>query len=109
MTGVHTAPALEGQGRAGFGVYLKPQLFNLLRGIGLDVSYHRGQGDLLYYRDGQGGEVEVLDLVGGYGSLLLGHAHPALVAEAQRVLAGGRPMHAQGSVREPAGRLARLP
>jgi 4-aminobutyrate aminotransferase-like enzyme len=49
----------------------------------------------------------VLDLVGGYGSLLFGHHHPALVAEAQRLLVEGRPIHSQGSRHDLAGRLAR--
>lgn len=85
----------------------KPRLNGLLRTLRLDVCYHRGEGDHLYYHDAAGREVEVLDLVGGYGSLLLGHSHPALVAEAGRILLSGRPMHAQGSRRELAGRLAR--
>ena len=109
--GKHTADpplsAAEAESRDGFGRHLKPRLFELLQAIGLDVVYRRGEGDYLYYRDQQGREVEVLDLVGGYGSLLLGHSHPALVAEAQRFLASARPIHGQGSVREPAGRLAR--
>lgn len=84
----------------------KPRLQALLDTLHLNVSYERGQGDHLYYRDEEGAEVAVLDLVGGYGSLLLGHAHPVLVAEAQRVLASGRPMHVQGSRRELAAQLA---
>jgi len=89
------------------GQHHKPQLLNLLRSIGLDVIYHRGEGDLLYYHDERGREVEVLDFVGGYGSLLLGHSHPAIVAEAQKLLFDKRPIHVQGSVRECAGQLAR--
>jgi 4-aminobutyrate aminotransferase-like enzyme len=85
--------------------HFKPRLQQLLRALGVDVAYERGQGNHLYHRDDQGREIEVLDLVGGYGSLLLGHAHPALVAEAQRLLATGRPVHAQGSRREYAARL----
>src|SRR5258708_2836595 len=88
-------------------IHLKPRLARLLQAIGLDIVYERGAGDHLYYRDELGLEVEVLDLVGGYGSLLLGHSHPVLVTEAQRLLAEGRPMHAQGSVREYGERLAR--
>ncbi|MGE5192468.1 MAG: aminotransferase class III-fold pyridoxal phosphate-dependent enzyme, partial [Deltaproteobacteria bacterium] len=88
-------------------VHLKPRLVQFLQAIGLDVIYERGAGDSLYYRDDFGREIEVLDLVGGYGSLLLGHSHPALVSEAQRLLAGGRPIHAQGSIREYGQRLAR--
>ena len=84
----------------------KPGLMSLLRSIGLDVEYHRGDGDLLYYHDGDGREVEVLDLVGGYGSLLLGHNHPELLAEATHFLASGRPNHAQCSIRAGAERLA---
>ena len=88
--------------------HFKPRLQGLLTTLGLDVAYERGAGDHLYFRDAAGREIEVLDLVGGYGSLILGHAHPALVAEAQRLLASGRPMHAQGSRREYAGRLAEV-
>jgi acetylornithine/succinyldiaminopimelate/putrescine aminotransferase/predicted amino acid dehydrogenase len=86
--------------------HFKPRLNDLLRTLRVDVHYERGKGDALFFRDWTGAEIEVLDLVGGYGSLLLGHAHPALVAEAQRLLACGRPMHAQGSVRAHAARLA---
>jgi acetylornithine/succinyldiaminopimelate/putrescine aminotransferase/predicted amino acid dehydrogenase len=87
--------------------HFKPRLNALLRSLRIDVSYERGAGDFLYYRNSDGREVEVLDLVGGYGALLLGHAHPALVTEAQRLLGAGVPFHAQGSRREPAARLAR--
>src|SRR5262245_2452434 len=74
--------------------------------MGLDVTFERGEGDTLLYRDADGLEIEVLDLVGGYGSLILGHAHPALVREAQRLLSSGRPVHAQGSRQEYSERLA---
>lgn len=87
--------------------HFKPRLNQLLHTLRLDVSYERGVGDHLYYRDQQGHEIEVLDLVGGYGSLLLGHAHPELVAEAQGLLLSGRPVHAQGSRRDYAAQLAR--
>ncbi len=91
----------------GGGCHFKPRLNRLLHSLRLDVSYERAQGDHLYYLDHQGREIEVLDLVGGYGSLLLGHAHPELQAEAQRLLLNGRPVHAQGSRREYAMQLAR--
>jgi acetylornithine/succinyldiaminopimelate/putrescine aminotransferase len=63
-----------------------PALTGLLRLLALDVAYHRAAGDCVYHRDDGGDEVEVLDVVGGYGTLLLGHAHPQLVAEAARWL-----------------------
>ncbi len=100
-------PASEPDPARPVAAHFKPRLRELLGALRLDVAYERGQGDHLYYRDPAGAEVEVLDLVGGYGSLLLGHAHPVLVAEAQRLLAAGRPMHAQGSRRGPAEQLAR--
>ncbi len=87
--------------------HFKPRLQQLLHTLRLDVSYERGAGDHLYYRDHAGREIEVLDLVGGYGSLLLGHSHPALVSEAQRLLSSGRPIHSQGSRRDSATQLAR--
>src|SRR5262245_7133876 len=84
---------------------IKPQLCGLLDLLRIGVVFDRGKGDYLYHRrDGE--EVAVLDLVGGYGSLLFGHHHPALVAEAQRLLIEGRPIHSQGSRHALAGRLA---
>jgi len=92
--------------RTGADGRFKPRLNSLLRTMGLDITFERGEGDTLFYRDTTGQEIEVLDLVGGYGSLLLGHAHPALTREAQRLLSSGRPLHAQGSHQEYSGRLA---
>jgi len=83
-----------------------PRLSKLLQALRLDVVYHRAAGDFVFYRDENGIETEVLDLVCGYGSLLLGHSHPALVAEAQQFLSSGRPLHVQGSMREGACQLA---
>jgi acetylornithine/succinyldiaminopimelate/putrescine aminotransferase/predicted amino acid dehydrogenase len=83
------------------------RLSGLLRAVGLDVAYERAAGDWLIHRGPDGRPVRVLDMVGGYGVLLLGHNHPALVAEAQRLLASGVPIHVQGSDRPTAERLAR--
>src|SRR4051794_28612871 len=93
----HSAQATRPENSAS---HFKPGLNQLLATLRMDVSYERGRGDHLYYRHATGREVEVLDLVGGYGSLLLGHAHPTLVAEAQRLLSSGRPNHTQGSRRD---------
>lgn len=84
----------------------KPKLRDLLRTLKLDVTFDRGEGSWLFYHDEAGREIRVLDLVGGYGSLLLGHNHPALVSEAQSLLETGRPFHVQGSVRAYAEKLA---
>ena len=87
--------------------HLKPRLLELLGTLRMDVAYHRAAGNHLHYRDTRGREIAVLDMLGGYGSLLLGHAHPDLVAEAARLIASGQPQHAQISRRESALRLAR--
>lgn len=86
--------------------HVKPQLARLLRAAGLDVSYTRAAGNSLFHRDEHGEEVEVLDLLGGYGSTILGHHHPAIVARAQQLLAEGVPVHAQFSLRARSGELA---
>lgn len=86
---------------------LKPRVRRLLRAFAMDVAYRRGQGNSLWYNAPDGREVEVLDLVGGYGALLFGHNHPALVAEAQQILGNCFPNHVQGSRRDAAESLAR--
>jgi len=96
----------ETSGREAFGTHLKPHLAKLLSAIGLDLVYSRGQGDYLYFRDAEGQEQQVLDMLGGFGASLFGHNHPALVQRAKEVLETGRPFVAQGSVRSYAGLLA---
>ncbi len=94
--------------RGDYARYVKPRLMELLEVIGLDRIYVRGEGDRLWHRDeGAGGEVEVLDLLGGYGASLLGHNHPEVLARAKELLDAKVPFHAQASCRGQAGRLAR--
>lgn len=86
--------------------FLKPELHRRLEALGVDLAYGRARGDHLY-REENGTEVAVLDLVGGFGATLLGHNHPELVATLEDALERERPFLSQGSVREEAGRLAR--
>lgn len=79
----------------------------LLDAAGLLVEYARAEGDRLYMDDGDGGEVEVLDLVGGFGSSLLGHHHPEIRRVVESCLDAKRPVHAQGSRRRFASELKR--
>lgn len=90
-----------------YGRYSRPALMRRLEACRLDVAYHRAAGDLLLTRDDAGREVEVLDMVGGFGVGLLGHNHPALVDTLRAALDAGAPFHAQGSTRAAAGRLCR--
>jgi acetylornithine/succinyldiaminopimelate/putrescine aminotransferase/predicted amino acid dehydrogenase len=92
-------------GAAAFAEHVKPLLAARLRAIGLDVAYQRARGDRLYYRDETGVELEVLDLVGGFGASLFGHNHPALVARAIELLQSEVPVQAQASLRPATGLL----
>jgi acetylornithine/succinyldiaminopimelate/putrescine aminotransferase/predicted amino acid dehydrogenase len=93
--------------RSAFRQYVKPRVAELLAAVGLDVVYHRAQGDYLFYRGNDGKEVRVLDLLGGFGASLFGHNHPYLMARAKEALAEQRPFNAQASVRGRAGLLGR--
>ncbi len=84
---------------------VKAKVSDLLKLLKMDVVYDRAEGDWLYFQK-DGREIKILDLVGGFGSLLLGHNHPELVAEAKRLLEKGAPIHVQGSQRSQAGLLA---
>ncbi|MCZ7458829.1 aspartate aminotransferase family protein [Streptomyces sp. WMMC940] len=75
----------------------EPHLAGWLSSLGLGVEYIRSQGNTLFYRDDQGAEIPVLDLVGGYGSAILGHNNPEIVAYAKSLLDQGTPIHAQFS------------
>ncbi|MEU9418211.1 aminotransferase class III-fold pyridoxal phosphate-dependent enzyme [Streptomyces sp. NPDC051000] len=77
--------------------YAEPFLLGVLASGGLDAEYVRGEGNTLYLRDEDGREIPVLDYVGGYGSLMLGHNHPGINAYAKELLDAGTPVHAQFS------------
>ncbi|MEU0940397.1 aminotransferase class III-fold pyridoxal phosphate-dependent enzyme [Embleya sp. NPDC005971] len=77
--------------------YAEALLTGLLGTFGLDIEYVRADKNTLYYLDETGTEVPVLDLVGGWGSLMLGHNHPEIVAYAKELLDTGWPVHSQHS------------
>jgi len=87
--------------------YVRPRLGELMRCAKLDREYIGGEGDRLQWRDGprQG---TVVDFVGGFGTTLLGHRHPDVVAAARRLIDGASVLLAdQGAERRPEGDLAR--
>jgi acetylornithine/succinyldiaminopimelate/putrescine aminotransferase/predicted amino acid dehydrogenase/acyl-coenzyme A synthetase/AMP-(fatty) acid ligase len=86
--------------------FLNPYVGRMLSGLKLDVAYHRARKDSLFMlKDGR--EIEVLDLVGGYGSNLLGHDNDDLKEAVVSFLAsGGVPLASQGSIQTHAGNLA---
>ncbi|MFD0200267.1 MULTISPECIES: aspartate aminotransferase family protein [Saccharothrix] len=75
----------------------EPTMLDLLSQYGLDVEYVRSSGNTLYARRPDGSERAVLDFAGGYGSVLLGHSNPELVALARELLERQTPIHAQFS------------
>src|SRR5258706_15842521 len=86
--------------------FVKPRLAESLAVMGLDVIYHRAKGNFVYAHDESGQEIEILDMVGGNGSLLFGHNHPRVIADQREALASGMIVHAQLSIRREAGLLA---
>lgn len=81
-----------------------------ISGIGLDPHYVRAEGNSLWaaHRDGSGERTEVVDFVCGYGSLLLGHNNPEIVAYATEVLGAGTPIHSQFSRRPEANKVTEV-
>lgn len=75
--------------------YLKPGLASILKKLELNKHFTRAKGNYLYYLDSQNQEVEVIDFVGGYGSLILGHNHPVFVDYAIELLRKNIPIHSQ--------------
>ncbi|MGW1373617.1 aminotransferase class III-fold pyridoxal phosphate-dependent enzyme [Streptomyces sp. NPDC002446] len=96
---------------SGFARYARPEFARLFRALNLDVIYRAGQGDHLTREapDGAGhadSTDQVLDLVGGAGSSLFGHNHPALLEVARRCFDEQTPFNAQASIRPGAAELA---
>jgi len=54
--------------------HLNEQLVRVLKTIGYDVGFQKGQGQYLFDRDG----VRYLDLLSGFGVFAIGRNHPAL-------------------------------
>ncbi len=92
--------------KSDFGAYTRPMMYDLLKTLRLDIEYNRGAGDYLYYKNESGEEVSVLDLAGGFGATILGHNHPEIKKVIKKCVDREIPMHAQGSIRESAGKLA---
>ena len=86
----------------GYRTEARAALARAMRAMALDASYESADGDYLVRDDGG----RVLDLVGGFGTTLFGHNHPALTAALRRALDEGVAVQAQGSIRRRAGLLA---
>src|ERR1700690_3806672 len=85
--------------------YVRPRVAKLLKLLKLDLVYTHALGDELDYFDGFRYRT-VLDLLGGYGSTMLGHNHPELKRALKTALDRNIPVHAQASIRTGATEIA---
>src|SRR3979409_1647133 len=82
--------------------YLNEQLVLVLKTIGYDVGFQKGQGQYLYDRAGD----RYLDLLSGFGVFAIGRNHPALREALKSVLDSDLPNLVQLDVSTLAGVLA---
>src|SRR3954468_9225386 len=82
--------------------YLNEQLVRVLKTIGYDVGFQKGQGQYLFDRDG----ARYLDLLSRFGVFAIGRNHPALRQALKSVLDSDLPNLVQLDVSTLAGVLA---
>lgn len=99
---IHT----ESSVRELYAEYCKPAVARLLKLLKLDIVFTRAKGKNLFYRGDHGVEVAVIDMLGGYGSTILGHNHSGLKRVLQVALDQDAPVQAQASIRPGAALLA---
>ena len=69
--------------------HLNEQLVRVLKTIGYDVGFKKGQGQYLYDRD----DVRYLDLLSGFGVFAVGRNHPSLRAALKSIHLSTGPSH----------------
>lgn len=82
--------------------YAKPLLTQLLKLIKVDRVFVRAEQNTLTDENGE----RVIDFLGGYGSTLLGHNHPELIACLDEHRKNKTPTLVQASIRKYSGELA---
>src|SRR3954453_733945 len=82
--------------------HLNEQLVRVLKTIGYDVGFQKGQGQYLFDRD----DARYLDLLSGFGVFAIGRNHPALREALKSVLDSELPNLVQMDVPALAGILA---
>jgi acetylornithine/succinyldiaminopimelate/putrescine aminotransferase/predicted amino acid dehydrogenase len=83
--------------------YCKPKLAELLSSLKLDKEYVRGQDCVLTTANGQ----EVVDFIGGFGALMMGHNHPEICDKAVDLIRMNSVVHSQVSVHADCAKLAK--
>ncbi|HXI07726.1 MAG: aminobacteriohopanetriol synthase HpnO [Bradyrhizobium sp.] len=94
--------ARESQRSALHARYLNEQFVRVLKTIGYDVGFQKGQGQYLYDRAGD----KYLDLLSGFGVFAVGRNHPSVRAALKSVLDADMPNLVQFDVSTLAGILA---
>ncbi|MGQ0683697.1 aminobacteriohopanetriol synthase HpnO [Bradyrhizobium sp.] len=94
--------ARESQRSAMHTRHLNEQFVRVLKTIGYDVGFRKGQGQYLYDREGD----KYLDLLSGFGVFAIGRNHPALRQALRSVLDADMPNLVQFDVSTLAGILA---
>src|ERR1700749_3959042 len=92
----------EGQRSSMHSRHLNEQLVRVLKTIGYDVGFQKGQGQYLFDRDG----ARYLDLLSGFGVFAIGRNHPVLRDALKSVLDSDLPNLVQLDVSTLAGVLA---
>lgn len=92
----------EGQRSTMHSRHLNEQLVRVLKTIGYDVGFQKGQGQYLFDRDG----ARYLDLLSGFGVFAIGRNHPALRTALKSVIDADLPNLVQLDVSTLAGVLA---
>src|SRR5690349_24711840 len=82
--------------------YLNEQFVRVLKTIGYDVGFQKGQGQYLYDREG----ARYLDLLSGFGVFAIGRNHPVMREALRSVLDADLPNLVQFDVSTLAGVLA---
>ncbi|EMO73399.1 aminotransferase class III-fold pyridoxal phosphate-dependent enzyme [Leptospira santarosai] len=79
--------------------YCRPQVGSLLKSLRLDKVFHKAVENKIFYLNENEEEIEVLDCLGGYGSLLFGHNYPEFIEIIKSKLESLTPFSAQASCR----------
>ncbi len=85
-----------------YGTFLNHQMVNVLKTLGFDRTYVRGEGQYLYDSDG----VRYLDLLGGYGVFAFGRSHPTIVNRLKEALDATLPNLVKFDCPQPAAHFA---
>src|SRR5580765_8014428 len=92
----------QAQRRSMHSRHLNEQLVRVLKTIGYDVGFQKGQGQYLFDREG----ARYLDLLSGFGVFAIGRNHPVLRETLKSVLDSDLPNLVQMDVSGLAGILA---